>query len=166
MVESMEDSLKDKLALLGSRLKAGDVAAASEVVDLYYRQIYLYMRRLGHSHSISEELTQECFLDIWSNASRLRNGDALSAWIYNIASNVSKQYWRKRKGHGTVNIDELDLPAGAAAGMAEKNEDLEAPQRCGETIGTEIEGNDCFALFAEPQYSRRRRCCRCKAGDI
>jgi RNA polymerase sigma-70 factor (ECF subfamily) len=48
---------------LVARLRAGDRAAAAELVDEYYEQIYLFMRKLGHDRQVSEDLTQESFFN-------------------------------------------------------------------------------------------------------
>ena len=45
-------SLENRQNLLASRLKAGEHAAAAELVDIYYEQIYRFMRRLGHSREV------------------------------------------------------------------------------------------------------------------
>lgn len=88
---------RQKQNLLAVRLRAGDQKAASELVDMYYKQIYLYMRRLGHDRQVSEDLTQESFLSAWRHISQLRDSKALNSWLYRIACNTSKLFWRKHK---------------------------------------------------------------------
>jgi len=87
----------DQEALV-ARLRAGDRAAAAQLVEMYYEQIYLFMRRLGHDQQVSEDLTQESFLNAWYHIGQLRNGRALNSWLYRIAVNVSRLYWRKHRG--------------------------------------------------------------------
>ncbi|MBA7604980.1 hypothetical protein ES703_12108 [subsurface metagenome] len=41
---------------LARRLRTGEHAAATELVDIYYKQIYLFMRRLGHDRQVSEDV--------------------------------------------------------------------------------------------------------------
>lgn len=106
-MNEFSEQTKDSLA---ARLKAGDRAAAAELVDIYYVQIYLLMRRLGHSHSVSEDLTQESFFQAWQNISRLRSDRALNSWLYQIAANASRLYWRKHKGRKPISIDGIDVP--------------------------------------------------------
>ncbi len=91
-------------------LIAGEHAAAAELVDRNYLQIYLFMRRLGHSCQVSEDLTQETFLQAWHHIGQLRDGRALDGWLYRIAGNTSKLYWRKHKSRETTNIETLELP--------------------------------------------------------
>ncbi len=95
---------------LAARLRAGDHEAAVELVNCYHRQIYLLMRRLGHSRQVSEDLTQESFLRAWQHINQLRGGKALNSWIYRIAANVSNAYLRRHKGRGAADM-ELVKPA-------------------------------------------------------
>jgi RNA polymerase sigma factor (sigma-70 family) len=104
--EKYLDELRDSLA---ARLMAGDRAAAEEFVDMYHEQIYLFMRRLGHDRQISEDLTQESFLQAWQHIGQLRNGTALTGWLYRIATNVSKLYWRKHKDKETASIEGIGI---------------------------------------------------------
>jgi RNA polymerase sigma-70 factor (ECF subfamily) len=103
---------------LAGRLRAGDHAAAGEFVDMYNEQIFLFMRRLGHGRQVSEDLTQESFLQAWQHISQLRNGKALNGWLYRIASNVSKLYWRKHKGREMASIEGegIEVPESSEAG--------------------------------------------------
>ena len=82
---------------LSARLRAGDHAAAEELVDKYYKRIYLFLRRLGHSRQVSEDLTQETFLQAWRHLGRLRDSKAAGVWLYSIACNASRLYWRRHK---------------------------------------------------------------------
>ncbi len=96
-------------ASLAQRLQGGDHGAAEELAERYYRRIFLYMRELGHSRETSEDLTQEAFFRAWRHIGQLRNGRALSAWLFRIASNVSCEFWRKQHRRDTVNTERLNL---------------------------------------------------------
>ena len=96
--------------MLAARLMAGERAAAAELVDRYYQQIYLFMRGLGHDHQVSEDLTQETFFRAWHHIGQLKDGKALNAWLYRIAGNVSRLYWRRHKDKETVSIEKIVLP--------------------------------------------------------
>ncbi len=88
--QAMHDSLP-------GRLKAGEQRAAEELVDAYHEQLYLVMRRLGHGREVSEDLVQESFLQAWRHIRQLRSETALNGWLYRIAANVSRQWWRRNK---------------------------------------------------------------------
>ena len=101
--------MEKKDASLAKRLRAGRHDAADEFVDAYYEQIYLYLRRLGHGRSVSEDLTQDCFLQACQHIYQLRDETALKTWLYRIASNLSKRYWRSHKANNAVSLDEIAL---------------------------------------------------------
>ena len=105
----MNESLEKRQDSLAGRLRAGNRAAAAELVDLYYQQIYLFMRRLGHSCQVSEDLTQESFLQAWQHIGQLRSGKALNSWLYRIAGNVSRLHWRRHSSRKAVRIEGIDV---------------------------------------------------------
>lgn len=118
---------EQRLDSLVRRLRAGDHTAAAELVDIYYKQIYLFMRRLGHDRQVSEDLTQECFLNAWHHIGQLRDGKALNGWLYRIAGNVSKLYWRRHKHKKIDALENIDVSDTTKAGLdiVEHNEQLE-----------------------------------------
>ena len=109
-IDTKDDHLEDGQNSLVARLRDGDRVAAAELVEMYYEQIFLYMRRLGHDRQVSEDLTQESFLNAWYHIGQLKEGKALASWLYRIASNVSKLYWRRHKGKQMVSIEWIDAP--------------------------------------------------------
>jgi RNA polymerase sigma-70 factor (ECF subfamily) len=96
---------------LATRLRAGDRRAAAELVDEYFEQIYLFMRKLGHDRQASEDLTQESFFNAWHHIGQLKDGKALNGWLYRIAGNVSRLYWRKHKHKEVTGIGGLERPS-------------------------------------------------------
>ena len=116
-VKRKEKNLEELRDSLAARLRTGDRVAAGEFVDMYHEQIYLFMRRLGHDRQISEDLTQESFLQAWQHISQLRNGKALNSWLYRIASNISKLYWRRHQGREMASIEGvgIDMPESSEA---------------------------------------------------
>ncbi|MFC1677665.1 RNA polymerase sigma factor [Planctomycetota bacterium] len=106
--EQKDEHLETSLKSLQERLKAGDNAVAAELVDLFYKQMFLYFRRLGHSTDVSEDLTQVCFIKAWQHIGQLKNSNALKSWMYHIASNTSKLYWRRHKDN-TENLENFDI---------------------------------------------------------
>lgn len=107
------DKSEQRWNSLAARLIAGNRAAATELVDIYYEQIYVFMRRLGHNCQVSEDLTQESFLAAWQHIGQLRSGKTLNGWMYRIAGNVSRLYWRRHKDSKAVSIGGIDVPDGS-----------------------------------------------------
>jgi RNA polymerase sigma-70 factor (ECF subfamily) len=111
-VSNNKEHLEQRRDSLAARLKAGNRKAAAELVDIYYQQIFLFMRRLGHSGHVSEDLTQQSFLQAWQHIGQLRDSKALNGWLYRIAGNVSKLHWRKHKADRLVSLEGIDVPQG------------------------------------------------------
>jgi RNA polymerase sigma-70 factor (ECF subfamily) len=114
-INGKQEHLGQRRDSLAARLRTGNRAAAAELVDIYYQRIYLFMRRLGHSGQVSEDLTQQSFLQAWQHIGQLRDGKALNGWLYRIAGNVSKLYWRKHKAGKSVSIEGIDVPESSEA---------------------------------------------------
>jgi RNA polymerase sigma-70 factor (ECF subfamily) len=115
------DMAAGKDASLAHRLRVGERAAAEELVDNYYERIYLFMRAVGHDRQISEDLTQETFVRVWNHIGQLRDGRALTGWLFRIAGNVSRLHWRR---HGRK--DEKFLPSVETAGQGQDAAELAA----------------------------------------
>ncbi|MHC4743038.1 MAG: RNA polymerase sigma factor [Planctomycetota bacterium] len=109
-IDTKDDHLENRQNSLAARLRKGDRIAAVELVEMYYEQIFLYMRRLGHDRQTSEDLTQEAFLNAWYHIGQLKEGKALTSWLFRIASNVSKLYWRRHKSKQMVSLEWVDAP--------------------------------------------------------
>ncbi len=97
----------DRLSLV-QRLRHGDRAAAETLVEQYHERIYVFMRSMGHDRQTSEDLTQETFMRVWYHIGQLREGKALTGWVFRIAGNVSRLHWRKHKQPGPVNIEDIE----------------------------------------------------------
>lgn len=109
----------DENSVLARRLRHGEQAAATELVDRYYERIYLFMRAVGHDRQISEDLTQETFLRAWYHIGQLREGKALNGWLFRIAGNVSRLHRRRLKGKDSVSLDSVEPPADGVDGSLE-----------------------------------------------
>ena len=109
-------------ASLAHRLRAGQQAAAEEFVDKYYGRIYLFMRAVGHDRQISEDLTQETFMRAWNHIGQLRDSKALNGWLFRIAGNVSRLYWRRHKRADETSLDSQAMP----------NEGVDSAERAGQ----------------------------------
>lgn len=74
------------LAELLRRSARGDEAAFAELYDATSRRLFGLVLRIVRDHAMSEEVTQEVYLDVWRQSSRFdpARGSALS-WLMTIA---------------------------------------------------------------------------------
>ena len=84
-------------ALLISSIRAGDASAFTAVVERYQGRIARYLRRLVGESATAEDLTQETFLSAYKAIRRTGSELALAPWLYQIATNHARMYFRRRK---------------------------------------------------------------------
>lgn len=85
-------SLDDRQLL--QRHLGGDPLAFRELVSAYRSKVFGYLVRCGVRNESRDDLFQEIFLTIHSNASRYDNAQALSPWIFTIVSNKVRDHFR------------------------------------------------------------------------
>ena len=87
--------MDNQIKSLCRRVKKADKNAASELLKIYYADIYSYLRRLCGSKQNAEDLTQQTFLKVWSSLGSFAGRSKFSTWLYKIAHNTYIDWQRK-----------------------------------------------------------------------
>lgn len=112
--------LTDEQIMAG--IVAGDRQVYAEAVRRYARAIAVYAYRMLGNASDAEDIAQETFLRLWTQAARWQPGKAaLSTWLHRIAHNLCIDSLRKNK---PSLLNELD--DGLADGQLAADDALEA----------------------------------------
>ena len=90
--------------LLG-RAKEGDKAAFEEFYQRYKGQIFTYIYRFVNNYQVAEELTQETFINAYTHLDSYSPKGKPLAWIYAIASNLSKNTLKNKRLRSEVSLD-------------------------------------------------------------
>src|SRR6185295_6253916 len=97
--------MNDEAQILCDRARAGDLAAASELVALFYQRIFAYFRRLcGNDHDAAD-LTQKTFSKVWQSLASYQQRSTFSTWLHGIAHHVYVD-WRRKRGAGDLQTEE------------------------------------------------------------
>lgn len=99
------------------RVGRGDQRAYRELVDLYLAGIARFAQRLLSDAGEAEEVAQETFLRLWTQAASFEPRGKPKTWLYRIARNQCIDRLRKRRD-ASVDADELqsaDRPSGLFA---------------------------------------------------
>lgn len=91
--------MDNQIKSLCRRIKRADKNAASELLKIYYADIYSYLRRLCGSKQDAEDLTQQTFLKVWSSLDGFKGRSKFSTWLYRIAHNTFID-WQRRNTSG------------------------------------------------------------------
>ena len=84
-------------SLLVHLARAGDEDACEKLVKKYYPSIYQYCLLHINDPYESEDLTQEVFTRFFSNLYRYKEYGKVKNYLYTIARNTVKNYYKKKK---------------------------------------------------------------------
>lgn len=83
-------------ALLVVRWQRGDQEAFVEIVAMWERQLFFYLRRLAPTEADAWELLQETWLKLLRSLHKLRDPQTLPAYLYATARNAAISRYRIR----------------------------------------------------------------------
>ena len=99
--------------------QAGDRAAASELLALFYERIFAYFRRLCGREEDAADLTQKTFTKVWSSLPSYRERSTFSTWVHGIARHVYVDWRRKKDVLSPAEDEWWDIQPDAQPGPAE-----------------------------------------------
>lgn len=134
---------EDPDAALLQRAGAGDREACAALVRRHLGRVYRLAHRLLGDAGDAEDVVQETFLRVWTEAPRWREGPArFGTWLHRVTQNLAIDRLRRRREAGADALDSLPdggAPAGArmdreAADRAVRDAVAALPERQREAI--------------------------------
>lgn len=99
---------------LAVRAGHGDRLAFEQVYNLLVDDLYGYVRGLCRDDATAEDVTAEVFFKAWRSAPSYRPGsNTYRRWLFTIARNEVRDYWRSRQATVPIDSDLHDAAAGA-----------------------------------------------------
>ena len=83
---------------LVEKARCGDRAAATELIELFYQQIYAFLRRLAANDADAADLTQRTFDRVWQSLPGFAGRSSVASWIHSIAYHIYVD-WRRADRH-------------------------------------------------------------------
>jgi len=117
---SQSDRIRSQLLVLQCR--RGDDETIRELVALWEKPLFYYIRRLVKSEEDAWDALQAAWIRVIRGIGKLKNLDSFPSWLYRIARNVSFNYIRDNSKHETLSDEEMDL----ARMDSEENQDFTA----------------------------------------
>jgi RNA polymerase sigma-70 factor (ECF subfamily) len=103
---------------------AGNTRSFDNIIIKYQDQIYnLVLRTIGNEAD-SQDLAQNVFLNAFQNLKHFRKESSLGTWLYSIAINQIRNYWRSKKYQSAY--AESEIKALMEASEIISHEDFEA----------------------------------------
>lgn len=102
---------------LVQRIKAGDNAAFTCLVETYQKRVYSVAYGIVHNPEDAMDVAQETFMRAWDKIGSWRGEASLSTWLCRIASNLALDIMRKRKR--VIPVQEVQFNPGQSHPAAE-----------------------------------------------
>lgn len=113
--------------ILIHKIRTGDEAAIDAFVRKHYQSILKYCFYKTSDEMIAEDLTQETFYHFFKSFSTYKHKGKLANYLYTIAGNLCKDYWRTED---KIHFEELTESVQAEADSDnEKAEVMDAVER-------------------------------------
>jgi RNA polymerase sigma-70 factor (ECF subfamily) len=96
----------DPDAVLMLRVKRGDRAAFTGLVEKYKQPVMNFIYRSLRDETEAEDLAQNVFLQVYKSRSRYKQTAKFSTWLFTIARNLCLNELRRRSRHAAESIEE------------------------------------------------------------
>ena len=87
--------MSSDLEQLVVQAREGVLSAGCDLIDLHYRQIYSYFRRLSGNEQTAADLTQKTFVKFWAALPSYSGKSKVTSWLFGIAHHVFVDWIRK-----------------------------------------------------------------------
>ncbi len=96
---------EDEDTALMLRLQSGEDTALNELMTRWQTRLVSFTYRYVGNHADALDLAQETFVRVFESRHRYKPTAKFSSWLFQIASNLCRNYFRWRKRHPTVALD-------------------------------------------------------------
>ena len=103
-----------------ARAISGDEDAFRELFVTHKSHVYSLCLRMTANVAEAEDLTQDCFVQVFRKLGTFRGDSALSTWIYRVAVNTALMHFRK-KALKQVSLDHKPDAPGERIDLAQKD---------------------------------------------
>src|SRR5437762_9174494 len=147
----MADFLDPDAALM-LRVKQGDTAAFTELVEKYKQPVMNLVYRTLRDATEAEDLAQNVFIQVYKSAHRYKTTARFTTWLFTIARNLCLNEIRRRSRHPA---ESLDAPHPEHEGEPRHQfEDRQAVSPPDRALRGELEQKVDEALAALPENQR------------
>ena len=95
--------------LLVLRYRRGDDKALTELVALWEKPLFYYIRRIVKTEEDAWDVLQETWIRVIRGIGKLNNLESLPTWLYRIARNATSNYIRNNHKLKPLSDEEINL---------------------------------------------------------
>ena len=97
--------MDSQIKKLCKRAQRAEKNAACELLQIFYADIYAYLRRLCGCNQDAEDLTQQTFLKVWSSLDGFAGRSKFSTWLHRVAYNTFIDWQRSNNDSAQSCLD-------------------------------------------------------------
>ena len=147
-LESRPQTVDDDQTLVSAAQR--DTDAAGRLYDKYYSEVFGYVYHCTLDHAATEDLTSNVFLAAFRHLGRYRwRQIPFRAWLYRIATNEVRMYYRRYKRDRVARPSLLDRAWSDTSGGPERHAQSFARLRRVAALGRATRGVEGFAPSAD-----------------
>jgi RNA polymerase sigma-70 factor (ECF subfamily) len=94
---------------LVSALAQSDTAALGALYDRFHADVYRFLVRISRA-DVAEDLAQQTFLEAYRSAPRFRGESTVKTWLFGIAVNQTRNYFRSESRRANANSKLAAMP--------------------------------------------------------
>ncbi|MBI4795483.1 MAG: sigma-70 family RNA polymerase sigma factor [Deltaproteobacteria bacterium] len=103
----------------------------TEIYDQYYQKVRKFILHTVRNEWVADDLVQETFIKINNNLENVRDAARLQAWIFRIAYNICRDYFRQQGKTANLALEEISgEPAPAKAPTSQKELEQGQMRKC------------------------------------
>lgn len=152
-------------AALMLRVKEGDAAAFSQLVDKYKQPVVNLVSRMLHDPTEAEDIAQNTFVLAYRSAHRYTASAKFSTWLFTIARNLCLNELRRRSRHAVESIDAPMRGGDESSVQPVARQDLAAENPAETVLHEELELKIQEALAQLPE-NQRLALVLCRQEDV
>lgn len=99
---------KNREEFLVEKIKQGDKEAFMRIVSSYQQKVFILAYSMVREREDALDLVQETFMRIYEKINTYRPGANFSAWLMQIARNISIDFLRRQKSRKKDSLDSID----------------------------------------------------------
>ncbi len=124
-MDVIEQDSSENYSELISAVKQGDKASFKHLYEAEKGRVFAICLRLTKNRELSEELTQESFIQAWKKIKQFRGDSKFSTWLHRLTTNIVLDRIRLKRHEYEENSEELDLSIPADPSLDDDRRDLE-----------------------------------------
>lgn len=97
---------RTRLNTLLLQVREGDEQSFATLYEETYKGVFSFIYSYVQNYHTAEDLSQDTFIKVKTNADKYRTNDNAAAWILQIAKNTALDYLRKRNRDNSCELNE------------------------------------------------------------